>query len=166
MTSAPWWFVLVTAIVTGAFTLLGSWLTAWLTLRRQREELAHAQALEREKELYNRRVDFYAELVPLIDEVMNEAREEKPDLPLLSKRLEAVQQSHLRARVVSGKAVRALLDQFAWGMARVVDGDLDCVGEMVFAADHLLWELRIEVGVTTRDDHEEFEAREVYGPVD
>lgn len=71
MSSAPWWFVLVTALLTGAFTLVGSWLTGRLNLRRQREELAHSKALQREKELYDRRLEFYFELLPKIEKVEN-----------------------------------------------------------------------------------------------
>ncbi|MFS8103545.1 hypothetical protein LFM09_41125, partial [Lentzea alba] len=72
--------------------------------------------------------------------------------------------------VVSEKAVRALVDQFVWEtkqalrrLERRTTLDLNVRDdEVAFAANHLIWEMRIEVGVTTRDDLDEFEARERY----
>lgn len=189
MTSAPWWFVAVTALVAGAFTLAASWLAGMLSLKRLREELAHSRALERakeahattlerQKELYNRRVDFYLELVPLIDQIMEalppiEAapRRADRDEPLLDPEqaatvgafVETGQQMYRRAHVISSKAVRALLSQFLWELRRVIDNDQYAnLREVAWAANHLIWELRMETGVTTRGDDEEFELRGVY----
>ncbi|MDS0134739.1 MULTISPECIES: hypothetical protein [unclassified Amycolatopsis] len=177
MSSAPWWFVLVSVIVTGVFTLAGSLLTGMLALRRQREELAHAKLLEREKELYNRRVDFHLDLVPTVEGMMkvlpsgwvtpdfDTLKVSRTQLEELQAFLAKLQNMRLKADVVSGKAVRGLLEAVTRGLEEFLYvHDLASFREVVSAANHLLWEMRIELGVTTRDDAEEFEARERYGP--
>ncbi|MGW6936855.1 hypothetical protein ACWGE0_42880 [Lentzea sp. NPDC054927] len=185
MNSAPWWLVLVAAALTGVFALAGSWLTGHSALKRQREELDHERILEREKRLHDRRLELYAELIPVVDRIMTRLRvydrsrrnPERQDPEALrtacegiESDLDTVRRSLFQVLVVSEKAVRALVDQFIWEAAQVLARlkrgqalDLDlCDGEVAFAANHLIWEMRIEVGVTTREDLDEFEARERY----
>lgn len=183
--SAPWWLVLVAAALTGVFALAGSWLTGHSALKRQREELDHEKVLEREKRLHDRRLELYVELIPVIDRILKGFRSHhrargNPDRQDpeafrtacggIESDLEAVRRSSYQVLVLSEKAVRALVDQFIREveqvLARLKRGkalDLDLRdGEVAFAANHLIWEMRIEVGVTTREDLDEFEARERY----
>lgn len=179
MTSAPWWFVLVTALVAGGFSMAASWLAGLLTSKRQQVELVHATTLEREKELYNRRVDFYLELVPIVDEAMDElneailqyrdAVERHPVAAYVGANVGAnvgelgrsLRRMHLRARVICGKATTGILGSLVRELDRFDEPDWH-PGEALSLANHLMWELRIENGVTTRDDREEFEARQIY----
>lgn len=73
MNSAPWWVVLATALTTGGFTLAGAWFTSRSTLRTKREELDHQRALEREKNLHDRRVELYIKMIPLINIILSYA---------------------------------------------------------------------------------------------
>ncbi|WP_344419562.1 hypothetical protein [Amycolatopsis minnesotensis] len=180
----------MTAVVAGAFTLAASWLAGKLSLKRLRLELEHSRALERDKEthsrslerdkeLYNRRVDFYLDLVPLIDQIMEElpptekgVKQDYRDCALLDQDKTDVIKNHVKplqklfrqTHVISGKNVRALLGQFLCELQRVIDGDQGILTEVAWAANHLIWELRLETGVTTRDDDEEFELRSIYYP--
>lgn len=185
MNSAPWWLVLVAAALTGAFTLAGSWLTSHSARKRQRDELSHERTLEQEKRLHERRLELYAGLMLQIDRIMEglwtyyhgrysdvPAAEDvlQSQLDDVESGFEEMQRALHQVLVVSGQAVRAMVDQFlreaAREFARLTNGNPPRSGltgtEAAFAANHLIWEMRIEVGVTSRDDETEYELSERY----
>ncbi|MFE6611503.1 hypothetical protein [Amycolatopsis sp. NPDC057786] len=70
---APWWTTIAAAIAGGLIaltaTVLTSALTAVVSGRRQRLELAHARSLEREKLLYIHRLPLYLEILHSVDQI-------------------------------------------------------------------------------------------------
>ena len=178
MTSAPWWLVLVTVPITGVITLSGVWLTARFNLRGRREDQQHSAALEREKELYNHRVDLYFELGPVIDKIMRTvlkfglqfevdseqrrelASEEREPLTAL---LDNVNQLLLKAQIISGSAVRGTLDEFVWEYQKVLSRNRFSFGELALQANCLVRDIRVEVGVNSFGALEELPYEDVYG---
>lgn len=178
MTSAPWWLVLVTVPITGVITLSGVWLAARFNLQGRREDQQHSAGLEREKELYNRRVDLYYELTPVIDKIMRavpgqfqvevdgerKVRLIQEEYDPLEALLGDVRQLQLKVQIISGILVRGTLHDFIWQYRLLLAGyNTFSFAELALQANNLVRDIRLEIGAASRGSIEELPYEEIYG---
>ncbi|WP_336158578.1 hypothetical protein [Amycolatopsis sp. VC5-11] len=85
---APWWTTIAAAAAGGIIALLATILTSGMNAltsrRRQRLELAHTRSLEREKLLYDQRIELYLNIIEEMFQVDNKLRELRRDCTALN----------------------------------------------------------------------------------
>ncbi|GAA1940365.1 hypothetical protein [Amycolatopsis minnesotensis] len=181
MQTTPWWYAVVATATGGLLTLLATVLTAWLTNKnaanRQIRELEHQRDMERDKHLYDRRLELYAEVMPLAEALVDAIEEMRAALvfgkfatkgnPNYSKALSAVASLRKLFHTVVlistnevGSEILELMDEGERSIDALKelreedlvdeDGDLK-VAVLRFEVGRLI---RIEVGSGTPEDYE------------